>query len=154
MATPAGIAGRLLLLAGILLAAQALTPARAQEQGEPLSYLSDMFNCDWLAKEYQRIIDANATPPQIRGLGSAPLLVAPFILIEKLLGMDYVPPEAAPINGTVAFSGAVEDIAVAARDKNCYQLYDRFVQDRRNGELDGVAPAPARSYLPAFVEDS
>ena len=134
--------GRLLLFSSLVVFC--LQSAKAQTY----DYQHELFDCSWLEQEYDRLIHVNENPREEAGLGLTGVIAAPFIVLEKLLGIEYEPPIASSIGGSVSFSGSVHDIGKAARAKNCYELYDRYFQANKSGQLDSIKPAPAKSVLP------
>ena len=132
------------IIAVAALASLACASSQAQQS---VGYGHSVLSCGWLEGEYDRIVSENESPVQVdkSKLTLAKVLTAPFFVVEKLMGLQFEDAEAISIRGTVSFSGDTEDIMRISRDKNCYNLTEKIVQDEKAGKR--FKPAPIKSYL-------
>ena len=128
----------------------ALVPSVVGAQ-QVINYESSVFDCDWLDREYQRIMTANEQGLEVDTSSSillARVLTFPLFVLEKIITTDPEEPKAPPLGRTVIrFSGDINDVAKASVDKNCYFLSDKIIQDERTGKHNTVVPAPIKSRL-------
>lgn len=114
---------------------------------KPVSYVTPGLDCEWLSKEYDRIVARSKAGEQEVSLFGAKLTAWPFFLMTGKFTTDIsgILPPPPDIGGKVLFSGNLKDVAAAAKGKNCYELFDRFRQDSEKGAIP--PPTPARSNI-------
>lgn len=134
----------------LVVAVWPLATLAQKNRGLVIDYKHRIITCVWLDREYNRIIARNAEDP---GLQSDPAVTKVRILSWPLFALtgkflfeesELLPP-APDLGGTVNFSGNIDDVAKAAKRKNCYLLYERYVQDGVSGKRSKLRTAPSTS---------
>ena len=124
--------------------------ARAQTV---VDYNHRSLDCEWLASEYQRILDYNereSVKPELSDTHIWLLvLTSPMRMWDFILGDAAPTYQATDIQGEVRFSGAVNDVMQTGLKKECFALVRKMESDQRERGNASLAPAVVVSSFDA-----